>query len=276
MRASAAASCAFSGRDAAPHLEPVAEPPVGVVVCEDRVDGRNLRGAGAVEPALLQQALALPHAPLQIELRKAGHVLRGEEIPRAAALHPVGEAQAAGVFDAQGREEPRLQELGQRHAGLSAQDGSEHVGAGRVVLKHRAGRIREIVVQEGGDPVGACVLLGGDLVFVAAAHGQQAIDIGLAQVFARVLGAAVRKDVHELFLQREEALLLRKPDGRCREGLGEGKHAVLVLRAVGRPPPLRADLAMAQDHQAVHLDARLPGPAQEFQDGLGRNADRFR
>lgn len=113
-------------------------------------------------------------------------------------------------------------------------------------------------MQEGGDPVGACVLLGGDLVFVAAAHGQQAVDVGLAQVFARVLGAQVRKDVHELFLQREEALLLRKPDGRCREGLGEGKHAVLVLRAIGRPPPFRADLAMAQDHQAVHLDARLP------------------
>ena len=71
----------------------------------------------------------------------------------------------------------------------------------------------------------------------------------------RALRDLVREEVHQPVIQGEQPLLYGKADGSGGQALGEGEHGVGGLRVIGLPMALGKDLAVAQQHKAVHLNA---------------------
>ena len=158
---------------------------------------------------------------------------------------------------------------------LPCQDGGKQVGAGGVVEEMGAGLVDEGVMEEGGNPVRVILPQVGDLGGVAAAHHQQVAHLALLQVLAGFLRDLVREEVHQPVIQGEQPLLYGKADGGGGQALGEGEHGVGGLRVVGLPMALGKDLAVAQQHKAVHLNAIAVELIQQVQHGLGGHAHTF-
>ena len=83
-----------------------------------------------------------------------------------------------------------------------------------------------------------------DFRLMPAAHGQQAVNIRLQQIFAGVFRQKIRENIAELIGELERALLLGKADGGRRQRLGEGKQSVRDFRLIRIPPGFCKHLAM--------------------------------
>ena len=130
------------------------------------------------------------------------------------------------------------------------------------------------VLQELGNPIGAaCHPV--NFLGVAAGHHQQIPHAAGLQVFAGVLRHLVGEQVHQLILQGEDALLHGKANGGRGQALAERKEDVGRLGVVGGPVALGVDLAVAQEHQPVHLHALAVEFVQQVQHSLGGHSHAF-
>ena len=131
------------------------------------------------------------------------------------------------------------------------------------------------MVQEGGNPVRAAAAGPLNLRLMAAAHHQHMADLALLQVLAGVLWGLLGEDINEPVIQAENSLLHREANGRGGQAFAKGEHNVGGLRVVRSPVPLGADLAVAQQHKGVHLNAAAVELVQHVHNGPGRDAQAF-
>ena len=134
------------------------QPPVGAVA--ELLLGRHRHGrAGMVDPALGQEALALPHAVAEVEVAEAGEVeRRAVEERRADERAGVVEAWVGAASSRAGRRGARCRK--RPHARLAAahdvaHDAADDVRGARGVVPHRA---RRVVEREAGGERGHVVL----------------------------------------------------------------------------------------------------------------------
>ena len=265
-----------AARLAHPDLEAVAEEVVGGLGVVARLGGGVvLVRRGEADIVLGEDALALPNAAVGIELHQTEVVLRRGEEPAAADLDAVGHAEPAQVVrvDADLVEKTRRQIIVEAQPRLLPDDGAQKRGAGGIVHVGRARLVVHRDVQEVTDPV---LAVAGHLVH-AAAHAQHVAHGEELQVLAGLGRRVLGEDVDDALVQTQQALGVGDADRGGRVSLGVALQPVAQLRGEGRPPALRAELAVPHDHESVHLGLAalqrvdiVENVAAADADGLGR------
>ena len=108
---------------------------------------------------------------------------------------------------------------------------------------------------------------------VTGRHRQQMVDGQLRHRRVDVVRCVVGQQVDDAVVEAEPTLGDGEPDGGRGERLAERVEQVDAVGGVGRPPPLGGHVAVAHDHQAVHLEAAGREVVEHAVDRGGRNPD---
>ena len=79
----------------------------------------------------------------------------------------------------------------------------------------------------------------------------------------------VRQVVEHRVVEREDTLVHEEADGGGRQRLRDGVDELSPLSGIRPPPPLRHDVSVAREHEAVELDPALLHCVEEGDDSLG-------
>ena len=114
------------------------------------------------------------------------------------------------------------------------------------------------------------------LRFMPAAHGQEVADFAVKQIFRRLLGKILRKNISDSIIERKQAFLAGESDCGGSKGFAEGIQWMQVILLIGQPGRFCTAFAMTKDHQPVKLQPGAVCGIQEGLDPIRRNMDRVR
>ena len=207
---------------------------------------------------------------------KARHVFGLQTAARAAHFNAVRQTEAFNILNAERLKKTRRKVLEQILTRAALQRGAQHVRAGGVVHKARAGLIFKLVRKEILNPLRLVHVERIDLRLVAAGHRKQIAHRAGKQIFARIFRHLVREQLAQAVVKRQRSLLARKADGRGGQRLCKGEHHVWRRRIIRLPPTFCAHLAVAQQHHAVQLKPSAFCKIDKFQYAFGMNTHAFR
>ncbi|VXB73774.1 hypothetical protein FRIGORI9N_410010 [Frigoribacterium sp. 9N] len=246
----AVAAVAVAGH---PELEPVALRPVGVRLA--RV--RDVRARGLGDPLARQQLHAVPLALLQVQLAEGGDRVGGGVQSAEAELAAGRVALPPDLADAERVEQAWSQVLAQRLARDALHDRAGGEGAGLVVGEDGAGLVVGRREQEAPDDVDRVdgERTGEGLGAVPAGHREHVAHEHRAAARVGDLVVEFGEVAEHGVVEPHQALGHGEPDGRRREALAQRVEQVGAVGRVRSPPALGDDLSVAQQHDAVRLDA---------------------
>jgi hypothetical protein len=162
-----------------------------------------------------------------------------------------------GRADAERVEEPRTQVVEQRLTGVLLDEGRERHRRRIVVSVPRADGLLGWDAQEAADEAASASLSGRfeRVVPVPGGHREQVVDGQLGDGRVGVRRGMRRQQVDDPVVEPEPALGHGEADGGRREGLAQRVEQVEAIGGVGRPPALGGNVPVADDHEAVHLQA---------------------
>jgi hypothetical protein len=232
-----------------PELVAVALVPIALRVAA--VGGLAQRGR--FDPLRRDQALALPHPFLKVELAEARDVLRRHAEPEAAERDALRALFPGRVPDPERCEQARAEVVDQLRARRLLDDRRQHVGRRGVVEEVRARLVRHRQRQKGARQPSLRLEreLLEVLVVVAGRHRQQVPHAHRLQVRAGLGRGVLREERQDLVVEAEPPFGHGHPDRGCGEALAQRvEHVGRVLR-VRRPPAFGHHLAVAHEHEAV-------------------------
>ena len=173
-------------------------------------------------------------------------------------------------------EQARAEVGAERRAGHLLDDRGEHVAGGRVVEEEGAGLVRDRVRRGTSSSTARSALNAGsawcpvDIVSRSRTRIALSSSLGVGRARRRGRIESTGSSRRQLAFGDGEA------DGGRGEALAQRVEQVPLLRVVGRPPALGDDLAVPQQHEAVHRVDVAIRRVDEGRAGGRRHALRFR
>jgi hypothetical protein len=115
-----------------------------------------------------------------------------------------------------------------------------------------------------------------DFDLVTGRHGEKIADTHGFEILGRLCGSVVREKLEDGIVNAEFSFRDGEADGSGSEALAEGMEHVGFVGRFGFPPTFGDDMAVADEHEAVHFTDLLVGSFDEVADDLGRDALEFR
>ena len=234
----------------------------------------NLAGGRRIQPLFGDDLPPLPHTAVQAALDKFGLILRADLQAPAPCLSTGWIGLPKGDGDPQRLKQAGCQVFGHRLPRDLVNNGAEQIGICTCVQESSARLKEKVPPQEVPHPVRVLFQEQEGIVHLSGGHHQQ---MAHGEGFGRTaLLPNMGKQIADLCIQCEEALLNGKPDRHACKALAVGKHGVRHAGLKRLAPYLRSHFTVAQDHEGVNFTPALFAVPDPVDDSLRTHADLLR